>query len=563
MPILNRVTVAALCAMLTLAAHAQAPEYDVIIRNGAIYDGSGSAPYTGDVAISRGRIVALGELARSRAITEIDAAGLAVAPGFINMLSWATESLIADGRSLGDIRQGITLEVFGEGVSMGPINETMRREDLADQADIRFDIDWTTLDQYMQSLVRRGVSPNVASFVGATTVRVHVLGYENRRPSRAELEQMRALVRQAMEQGAMGVGSSLIYAPAFYADTRELVELCKVAAQYGGMYITHMRSEGNRLLQGIDEVITVARDAGIAAEIYHLKAMGQRNWATLDQAIAKIEQARADGLRITADMYTYTAGATGLDACIPPWAHAGGRGAMVRRIRDPATRRRILQEMATPSNDWENLLLAAGSADRVLLVGFKSQALKALTGRTLAEVAATRRKSPEETILDLVVEDGSRVGAVYFMMSEENVRKQIAYPWVSFGSDAASMAPEGVFLKSSTHPRAYGNVARLLGKYVRDEKVIPLQEAIRRLTALPAANLKLKNRGRLAKNYFADIVIFDPKTIQDHATFQKPHQLATGVIHVFVNGVQVLENGQHTGATPGQVIRGPGWKGRP
>lgn len=563
MPILNRVTVAALCAMLTLAAHAQAPEYDVIIRNGAIYDGSGSAPYTGDVAISRGRIVALGELARSRAITEIDAAGLAVAPGFINMLSWATESLIADGRSLGDIRQGITLEVFGEGVSMGPINETMRREDLADQADIRFDIDWTTLDQYMQSLVRRGVSPNVASFVGATTVRVHVLGYENRRPSRAELEQMRALVRQAMEQGAMGVGSSLIYAPAFYADTRELVELCKVAAQYGGMYITHMRSEGNRLLQGIDEVITIARDAGIAAEIYHLKAMGQRNWATLDQAIAKIEQARADGLRITADMYTYTAGATGLDACIPPWAHAGGRGAMVRRIRDPATRRRILQEMATPSNDWENLLLAAGSADRVLLVGFKSQALKALTGRTLAEVAAARRKSPEETILDLVVEDGSRVGAVYFMMSEENVRKQIAYPWVSFGSDAASMAPEGVFLKSSTHPRAYGNVARLLGKYVRDEKVIPLQEAIRRLTALPAANLKLKNRGRLAKNYFADIVIFDPKTIQDHATFQKPHQLATGVIHVFVNGVQVLENGQHTGATPGQVIRGPGWKGRP
>lgn len=563
MPILNRVTVAALCAMLTLAAHAQAPEYDVIIRNGAIYDGSGSAPYTGDVAISRGRIVALGELARSRAITEIDAAGLAVAPGFINMLSWATESLIADGRSLGDIRQGITLEVFGEGVSMGPINETMRREDLADQADIRFDIDWTTLDQYMQSLVRRGVSPNVASFVGATTVRVHVLGYENRRPSRAELEQMRALVRQAMEQGAMGVGSSLIYAPAFYADTRELVELCKVAAQYGGMYITHMRSEGNRLLQGIDEVITVARDAGIAAEIYHLKAMGQRNWATLDQAIAKIEQARADGLRITADMYTYTAGATGLDACIPPWAHAGGRGAMVRRIRDPATRRRILQEMATPSDDWENLLLAAGSADRVLLVGFKSQALKALTGRTLAEVAAARRKSPEETILDLVVEDGSRVGAVYFMMSEENVRKQIAYPWVSFGSDAASMAPEGVFLKSSTHPRAYGNVARLLGKYVRDEKVIPLQEAIRRLTALPAANLKLKNRGRLAKNYFADIVIFDPKTIQDHATFQKPHQLATGVIHVFVNGVQVLENGQHTGATPGEVIRGPGWKGRP
>lgn len=563
MPILNRVTVAALCAMLTLAAHAQAPEYDVIIRNGAIYDGSGSAPYTGDVAISRGRIVALGELARSRAITEIDAAGLAVAPGFINMLSWATESLIADGRSLGDIRQGITLEVFGEGVSMGPINETMRREDLADQADIRFDIDWTTLDQYMQSLVRRGVSPNVASFVGATTVRVHVLGYENRRPSRAELEQMRALVRQAMEQGAMGVGSSLIYAPAFYADTRELVELCKVAAQYGGMYITHMRSEGNRLLQGIDEVITIARDAGIAAEIYHLKAMGQRNWATLDQAIAKIEQARADGLRITADMYTYTAGATGLDACIPPWAHAGGRGAMVRRIRDPATRRRILQEMATPSNDWENLLLAAGSADRVLLVGFKSQALKALTGRTLAEVAAARRKSPEETILDLVVEDGSRVGAVYFMMSEENVRKQIAYPWVSFGSDAASMAPEGVFLKSSTHPRAYGNVARLLGKYVRDEKVIPLQEAIRRLTALPAANLKLKNRGRLAKNYFADIVIFDPKTIQDHATFQKPHQLATGVIHVFVNGVQVLKNGQHTGATPGQVIRGPGWKGRP
>jgi N-acyl-D-amino-acid deacylase len=545
---------------LFVTAYAPKTEYDIIIRNGTIYDGSGSVPFVGDVAVNGDTIAAVGSLGNARGRTEIDATGLAVAPGFINMLSWATDSLIADGRSPGDIRQGVTLEVFGEGWSMGPLNDRMKKEAVEQQGDIKYDIQWTTLGAYLEYLVTKGISPNVASFVGATTVRIYVLGYEDRPPTPAELDQMRALVRQAMEEGALGVGSSLIYAPAFYAQTDELIELCKVASPYGGMYISHMRSEGNRLLEAVDELITIAREAKVPAEIYHLKAAGKSNWDKLDAVIKKIEAARAEGLRITADMYTYPAGATGLDAAMPPWVQEGGLKEWIKRLKDPAIRERVKREMTTPTDKWENLFLAAGSPENVLLVEFKNEALKPLTGKTLAEVAKRRGKSPEETAMDLVVEDESRVGTVYFLMSEDNIKKQISLPWVSFGSDAGSLAPEGVFLKSSTHPRAYGNFARLLGKYVRDEKVIPLQEAVRRLTSWPASNLKLDRRGSLKAGYFADMVVFDPAKIQDHATFDKPHQYSTGVIHVFVNGTPVLKNGEHTGATPGRVVHGPGWK---
>lgn len=537
-------------------------EYDIVIRHGTIYDGSGSPPFIGDVAIDGDRIMAVGSLERARGRLEIDATGLAVAPGFINMLSWATESLIEDGRAQSDIRQGVTLEVFGEGWSMGPLNERMKKELIEQQGDIKYDVQWTTLGEYLDYLVGRGISPNVASFVGATTVRIHEIGYENRPPTPEELDRMRQLVRQAMEEGALGVGSSLIYAPAFYARTDELIALCKVAAEYGGMYISHIRSEGNRLLEAVDELITIARQAHIPAEIYHLKAAGRSNWNKLDAVIEKIEAARAEGLRITADMYTYTAGATGLDAAMPPWVQEGGLKAWIERLKDPAIRARVKREMRTPTDEWENLLLAAGSPENVLLVSFRNEKLKPLTGKTLAEVARRRGTSPEEAAMDLVIEDESRVGTVYFIMSEENIRKKIRQPWVSFGSDAEAPAPEGVFLKSNPHPRAYGNFARLLGKYVREEKIIPLEEAIRRLTSLPAENLKLDRRGRLKPGYFADVVVFDPDTIQDHATYENPHQYATGVVHVFVNGVQVLKDGEHTGATPGRVVRGPGWKGR-
>jgi N-acyl-D-amino-acid deacylase len=437
----------------------------------------------------------------------------------------------------------------------------MKVEAVERQADIYYDIEWTTLGEYLEYLVARGVSPNVASFVGATTVRIHVLGYEDRPPNAEELEEMRLLVRQAMEEGALGVGSSLIYAPAFYADTEELIELARVAAEYGGMYISHIRSEGNRLVESVDELITIAREAEIPAEIYHLKAAGRDNWDKLDEVVARVEVARAEGLSITADMYTYIAGATGLDAAMPPWVQEGGHDAWVERLQDPEIRRRVIEEMTQPNDSWENLYLAAGSPENVLLVGFKSEALKPLTGRTLAEVAAERGTSPEETALDLVVEDNNRVGTVYFLMSEENVRRQIALPWVSFGSDAESMEPVGVFLQWNPHPRAYGNFARLLGHYTRDEGLITLAEAVRRLSGLPAENLKLRRRGRLTAGNFADVVVFDPATIADHATFSEPHQLATGMLHVFVNGTPVLADGEHTGATPGRVVRGPGWKG--
>ncbi|MFQ5776759.1 MAG: amidohydrolase family protein [Terriglobia bacterium] len=537
-----------------------AGDYDVVIRNGTIYDGSGLAPFVADVAIKGDSIVALGLLKEARGRTEIDATGLAVAPGFINMLSWAVDSLIVDGRSQGDIRQGVTLEVFGEGWSMGPLNQAMKKEARERQGDIRYDIEWTTLGEYLDSLIERGIATNVASFVGATTVRIHEVGYEDRPPTAEELARMRALVRRAMEEGALGVGSSLIYAPAFYARTDELIALAEVAAQYDGMYISHMRSEGNRLLEAVEELIRIAREAGIRAEIYHLKAAGRSNWDKMEGVFKRVEAARAQGLQITADMYTYTAGATGLDASMPPWVQEGGHRAWVERLKDPAIRARVKKEMSEPSDEWENLFLAAGSPENILLVGFKNDALKPLTGKTLAEVASLRGTSPEETAMELVIEDDSRVGTIYFLMSEDNLRKQIKRPWVSFGSDAGSLASAGVFLKSNPHPRAYGNFARLLGKYVREEQVIPLAEAIRRLTSLPAANLKIKRRGRLAPGYFADVVVFDPARIRDHATFEKPHQYSTGVVHVFVNGTQVLEDGEHTGATPGRVVRGPGWK---
>jgi N-acyl-D-amino-acid deacylase len=537
------------------------PTYDMIIRNGTVYDGSGGAPFVSDVGIRGDEIVAITNLAGVRGRREVDATGLAVAPGFINMLSWANESLLQDGRSQSDIRQGVTLEIMGEGESMGPLNEKMKSDVVAQQGDIKYKVTWTTLGEYLEYLVAKGISCNVASFVGAATVRIHEVGHADRAPTSAELERMKGLVQQAMEEGALGVASALIYAPGFYAKTDELIALATVAGKHGGIYISHLRSEGNRLLESTDELITIAREAHVPAEIYHLKAAGQSNWAKLAPLIEKIENARAEGLRITADMYCYTAAATGLDAAMPPWVQEGGYTEWAKRLLDPKIRARVFEEMRTPSDDWENLLLAAGSPEKVLLVGFKSDKLKPLTGKSLAEVARLRGKSPEETAMDLVIEDGSRVSTVYFLMSEENVRTEVQRPWMSFGSDAGSLALEGVFLKSSTHPRAYGNFARLLAKYVRDEELVSLQEAVRRMTSLPAETLKLDRRGRLKAGYFADVVVFDPEKVQDHATFEKPQQYSTGVLDVFVNGVAVLRNGQHTGAKPGRVVRGPGWSG--
>jgi N-acyl-D-amino-acid deacylase len=533
------------------------PAYDVVIRNGLVYDGLGSPPVPASVGITGDRITAIGLLDGEQGKVEIDAAGQAVAPGFINMLSWANEALLVDGRSQSDIRQGVTLEVFGEGSSMGPLNAAMKQEMLDRQGDLRFDISWTTLGGYLEHLEQRGISTNVASFVGATTVRIHELGYANRAPSPEELVRMQDLVRQAMREGALGVGSSLIYAPAFYAETPELVALAKAAGESGGRYISHLRSEGARLLEAIDELITVSREAGVPAEIYHLKAAGQAQWPKMDAAIAKIEGARAAGLAVTANMYTYTAGATGLDAAMPPWVQEGGYDAWAARLKDPAIRARVRKEMSAPTDQWENFFVGAGP-EGMLLAGFKSDALKPLTGRTLLDVATMRGTSPQDTAMDLVVEDGSRVGTVYFLMSEENVSRQLRLPWVSLGSDSGSMAPEGPFLKSNPHPRAYGNFARWLGKYVRDERVVSLAEGIRRMTSLPAGNLGLRQRGQLAVGMMADVVVFAPDVIQDHATFDKPHQYSTGVSHVLVNGVPVLRDGEHTGATPGRVVRGPG-----
>ena len=535
-----------------------AAEFDVLLRGALIADGSGGEPYPGDVAIKGDRIAAIGDLGTAKANSEISLKGLVVAPGFINVLSWATETLLADPKSQSDIRQGVTLEVFGEGWSMGPLSDRMKQDVRDTQGDIKFEVNWTTLAEYLNHLAARGVAPNVASFVGATSVRIHVLGYEDRAPTPSELARMRDLVRQAMEEGALGVGSSLIYAPAFYAKTPELIELCKVAAEYNGVYISHLRSEGNRFLEAVDELIEISRQAKIPAEIYHLKAAGEENWPKFEQAIKKIEAARAEGLAITADMYTYTAGATGLNAAMPPWVQEGGLRQWVERLEDPATRIRVIREMRTPSDEWENLLLHAGSPAKVLLTGFKTESLKKYTGKTLAEVAKERGTSPEETAIDLVVEDHSRIDTVFFLMSEENVKRGVALPWVSFGSDAGSMAPEGVFLKSSTHPRAYGNFAKVFARYVREDRLMSLGEAVRKMTSLPAENFHLAERGRLKPGYFADLVVFDPAKIQDHATYEKPQQYATGVHHVWVNGAQVLRNGEHTGALPGRVVKATG-----
>ncbi|MFN2475925.1 MAG: amidohydrolase family protein [Chthoniobacterales bacterium] len=534
------------------------PEFDTVIRGGTVYDGTGGKPQRVDVGIRADRVVALGDLTKAKAANVVDASGMAVAPGFINMLSWSTESLIADGRSQSEIRQGVTTEIMGEGWSMGPWNDAMKERVVKEQGDIKFDIKWNTLAEYLRYLEQRGVSTNVASFLGATTVREFVLGLEDKQPTPEQMEQMRDVVRREMEAGALGIGTSLIYPPAFYAKTEELIELCKVAAKYRGKYISHMRSEGNHLLEAVDELLRISREANIPAEIYHLKAAGESNWGKEDELLAKIETAQKEGLKITADMYTYPAAGTGLDASLPPWTADGGYPALFKRLRDPETRAKIAEQVRTPSNDWENFYLGAGSPDRILLVGFKSDKLKPLTGKTLAEVAKMRGKDPIETIMDLISEDESRIGTVYFVMSEENVRKQMAKPWISFGSDEASQAPEGVFLKSNSHPRAYGNFARVLGRYVRDEKVISLEEAVRRLSGLPATNLGLDHRGFLQEGMFADVVVFDPKTIADHATFEKPHQYATGVKHVFVNGVHVLKDGEHTDAKPGRALWGPG-----
>ena len=550
-----------LILILLISSCSSHKDYDILIKNGTIADGSGNPTYIGSVGINADTIAAVGKL-KATGRLEIDATDLVVAPGFINMLSWATESLIQNGRSESDIMQGVTLEVFGEGWSMGPLNKNLKKELQLPtaQGDIKYDIDWNTLDEYLQSLVRRGISPNVASFIGATTVRINHIGYENRAPTAEELTSMKQMVKEAMEDGALGVGSSLIYAPAFYSSTEELIELSKVASEYNGLYISHMRSEGNRLLQGIDELITIANEADIRAEIYHLKMSGKENWNKYDEVVKKIDSARTSGLSITTNMYTYIAGATGLDASMPPWVQEGGYEKWAERLQDSKIRRRVLKEMTNPTDEWENLMYSAGTPDNLLLVGFKNDSLRHYTGKTLTQVAKIHGKSPEETAMDLVIADGSRVGTVYFLMSEENIKKQVALPYMSFGSDASSLSPEGVFLNSSTHPRAYGNFSRLLGKYVRDEQIISIEEAVRKLTSLPASNLKIKKRGSLSKGYFADLAIFNPETIQDHATFAKPHQLSTGMIHVFVNGVQVLKNGKHTGAKPGRVVRGPGYK---
>lgn len=531
--------------------------FDVIIRGGIVYDGSGKPARQADVGLRGDRIMAVGNLAGAKAKIVVDAKGLAVAPGFINILSWSVDSLFADGRGQSEIRQGVTTQIMGEGWSWGPVNDAIKKRMKSEQVDFKYDIEWRTLGEYLYFLQRKGISQNVASFLGATTVREYVLGLENKKATPEEMERMRRLVESAMRDGALGIGSALEYAPAYYADTEELIELCKVAVQHRGKYITHMRSEGERLLEGIDEVVRISREAKIPAEIYHFKAAGRANWSKMDAAIAKVESARKDGLAITANMYCYTAGAAPLTSCIPPWAMAGGEAAMRRRLRDAESRKRVLDDIRHKT-DWPNFYRNAGSADNLLLIGFKREALKPLQGKTLTQIAQQRDKDPIETLLDLLLEDESGVGTVYFITAEENIRKLIPLPWISFGSDEASQAPEGVFLKSMPHPRAYGNFARLLGKYVREEKLLTLEEAIRKLTSLPATNLGLDRRGELRDGYFADVVVFDPRTIIDRAIYEKPHQYAEGVRHVFVNGAQVLKDGTHTGTKAGRALWGPG-----
>ena len=549
-------------AALSLLPACGGPDHDLIIRNGTIYDGSGGEPYAGSLAVDGDSIVAVADsLPDVRGRREVDASGMAVAPGFINMLSWGSDELMHDGRGLSDLRQGVTLEVFGEGASLGPLTDSMRARRERNQNDIRYEITWSTLSGGLEVLAERGVSPNVASFVGATTVREHVLGHACRPPTDAELDRMQELVRRAMEGGALGVGSSLIYEPAFCATTGELTALAAAAGEYGGMYVSHIRSEGNRVLESIGELIRISREADVRAEVYHLKASGERNYAKLDTAIRMIERARADGPPITANIYTYVASSTGLDTSMPPWVQEGGEEAWLERLRDPGVRKKVAAEMNDADAEWDNTYAAAGTPDDILLASFDVDSLDRYAGRTLAEVAEVRGTAPEQTAMDLVLQNGGDVQAIYFTMSEENLKKKIRQPWVSWCSDASALAPEGVFLDSHPHPRAYGSFARLLGRYVREEGVIPLAEAVRRLTSLPAENLRLERRGRLAAGNYADIVVFDPDRVRDHATFEEPHQLATGVEHVIVNGVRVIRDGSHTGATPGRVVRGPGWTG--
>jgi len=533
----------------------QAVHYDILIQNAMIYDGNGDEPYMGSIAITGDTIAAIGKIENAEANEVIDAGGMAVAPGFTNMLSWAVVSLIQDGRSQSDIRQGVTLEVMGEGESMGPLNPRMKAQLIKSQGDIKYPVNWNTLGEFLQSLEKKGISTNVASFVGATTIRDYVIGEDNRKPTPAEMDSMRFLVRQAMEEGALGVGTSLIYPPAFFASTEELTALCTEAGKYGGSYISHMRSEGNKLNEAVDELIRIARDAKVHAEIYHLKAAGKSNWYKMDSVIKQVEKARAAGIDVTADMYTYEAGATGLTSAFPPSLQDGGFGKLRERLMDPAIRAKMKKAMNEDAQDWENLYYGAGSADRVLLLGFKQDSLKKYNGKSLGEVAALRGTSPEETAMDLIVQDSTRVEVAYFLMTEDNIRKQIVLPWVSFGSDAGSYTNEGVFLKSSAHPRAYGNFARVIGKYVRDEKLLSLQQAIYKLAKLPAVNLKLEKRGELKVGYYADVIIFDPAKVKDQASYDKPHQYSLGMIHVFVNGIQVLKNNVHTGATPGRFVK--------
>ena len=539
-----------ICLILTIINCSEPTQYDIIIRNGLLVDGSGEPSYLGDLALLGDTIAAIGNLGPAKGSEEIDATGMVVAPGFINMLSWANVSLIEDGRSQSDIRQGVTLEVMGEGRSMGPLNDRMKKSMKENQGSIKYDVNWTTLGEYLQFLEEKGVSTNVASFVGNGTLRQYLMGFENRPPTAVELDSMKLLLRQAMEEGAVGMSTSLIYVPSGHASTEEIIELAKVVAEYDGMYISHIRDEEGELLEAVNELITIAEGAELPAEIYHFKASGNANWQLLDSAITLVEEARDRGLAITTDMYMYNASSTGLNVLLPAWAKEGGHGATMKLIEQQDKKEQMWEEMdfhVPPEN--------------ILLVGFRDEAMRRYIGKTLKDVADERGISAAQAVTELIYEDNSRIQVVYFSMSQENIRKKIALPYMSICSDAGSYTNEGVFLEQSTHPRAYGSFARLLAHFVRDEKVIPLEDAIYKLTTLPASNLKLKKRGTLKSGYFADVVVFDANTIQDHATFQEPHQYATGMQHVFVNGKQVLKEGEHTGATPGRVVRGPGWTG--
>jgi len=547
-------------ALVNICSCKQKGNYDIIIRNGMLYDGNGGIPYKADIGINADTIAFIGNLSADVGTAESDANGMAVSPGFINMLSWANESLLQDGRSQSDIRQGVTLEVMGEGNSMGPLNAAMKKNVQQSQGDFKYTVAWNTLGEYLQFVEKQGVSCNIASYVGATTLREYVIGEDNRPPTTAELDSMKLLVRQAMEEGAMGVGSSLIYPPAFFAKTEELIVLCKEAGRYGGGYISHIRSEGNKLYEGVEELITIAKQAKVHGEIYHLKAAGKDNWRKMDSVINRIERARREGIDVSANIYTYIAGGTGLTASMPPALQDGGFGKLWLRLQDSAIRRQTIKDMKSNPANWENLYYAAGSSDKLLLVGFYQDSLKKYTGKSLAEIAAIRGKSPEETAMDLIVQDSSWVGTIYFLMDEANVKKELAQPWVSFGSDEGSYTIDASSAKFNAHPRAYGNFARVIGKYTRDEKLITLQEAVRKLTLLSAQKLHIQKRGELKVGNYADILIFDKDKVQDHATFEKPHQYATGMIDVFVNGVQVLKDGEHTNAKPGKFVKGPGFK---